>query len=225
MQSPVVFLGRTTLHFSSNHWPGEARWRICKANLTMRRDFSTAPPQPDALPARAARLCKLLDSAAGQGAPLAVRFACLTLAAAEAHPQPEAQAQAARIAQRWKVPADCRELAELLVREAARVLACDQNDAEGLMATLTSTDAFRRPERLLLLMQACELHAQAQGHAGSLLAASRLAIALAAANTVDSGLAAANAAASGLRGAAIGHAVREARVAAIHTQLKARPPL
>ena len=167
----------------------------------------------------------MLDTAAVEGAPLAVRFACLTLAAAEAQPHPLAQAQAKRLIQRLKVPADCRELAELLVREAARVLACDQADADGLMATLVATDAFRRPERLLLLMQACELHAQAQGHAGRLLATTRLAMAQAAAGTVDSAQAAACASASGLRGAAIGDAVRKAQVAAIQAHLQARPPL
>ena len=165
----------------------------------------------------------MLDTAAVGGAPLAVRFACLTLAAAEAQPHPQAQAK--QLIQRLKVPADCRELAELLVREAARVIACDQADAEGLMATLLATDAFRRPERLLLLLQACELHAQAQGHAGRLLATTRLAMAQAAAGTVDSAQAAACASASGLRGAAIGDAVRAAQVAAIQAHLQASPPL
>lgn len=57
-----------------------------------------------------------------------------------------------KLAERYKIPNQCIELAELVLREAPS----KQMDAEQLLAFFQHTDAFRRPERFRDFLIACE---------------------------------------------------------------------
>lgn len=87
--------------------------------------------------------------------PLPVRFACLTLGLA-----PEA---VAALCERVNAPGECRDLAGLAARERAAVEGAGALGAEGLLSLLERTDAFRRPERLDRLVEACECDLAARG--------------------------------------------------------------
>lgn len=181
----------------------------------------TAPPTQSAntatfpvLPSRAAHACRMIDMAARQGAPLVVRFACLAQAAAVGQPEPEAVI--ARMCQRWKVPADCRDLALLLARQAHQIDHVQGSTAHQVMALLAACDALRRPERFAALLLARELNASAAGSA-CFLPKRLLQRCLAAAQSVPVATVAAQAISNGLSGPDIAAAVREAqRVAVDH---------
>ena len=84
-----------------------------------------------------------LDLSADSAAPLTVRYACVY--------QPDAGFDG------WRVPTECRALAELAQRESASLDQSHALDAEGLMQLLERCDAIRQPERFanLLLAWAC----------------------------------------------------------------------
>lgn len=158
----------------------------------------------------------LLDECARVQAPLPVRWAGLCLGP----PDP-----AAALAERLRVPVDCRELAGLLARERTAVQAEPVPDAAALVALFDRCDAWRRPARFeaLLLACACETRArtgQASPHGEP---AARLLPLLAAARGVDTAAVAAEAASQGLKGPAIGAAVQAARVAAVQARLSSAP--
>ncbi len=169
-----------------------------------------------ARPESAARLCVVLDYAAAQGAPVALRFGCLVQAAVKGHPQPEALAE--RMCERWKVPADCREFALLLVRRAHQVDNVQDAGPSEVMALLQACDALRRPERMVTLLQACELIACAGG-VQRYPPRQTLQRCLKAALSVGAAAVAADAVASGLRGIDIGLAVRDAQSRAVKEAL------
>ncbi len=102
------------------------------------------PDEPEALAQR-------LDCGAARGYALAVRYALLVLDL-----EPGA---AARLAERVNAPGDCRELAQLAIRERDAIETCDL-DAESTLDMLERADAFRRPERLERLLEAaqCDAH-------------------------------------------------------------------
>lgn len=146
----------------------------------------------------------VVDRAARLRAPLPVRYAGLTRAACA-------------LADRLKVPGDCRDLAQMLAREMGVVARGPALDATQRLALLERCDAWRRPERFVDLLQACECVATA-GVVGAdppwpprLVLAQVLERALA----VDTTAVALAAAARGLAGPAVGQAIREARAAAI----------
>lgn len=141
----------------------------------------------------------VLDACAAAGAPLSVRFACLVFGSSA----PGA------LADRWRAPAECRALAELLAREQAALLQGPALDAEALVRLFERCDALRRPARFDELLQAagCEFPGR--------IDAAVLRAALQAAAAVDTAAVAAQAAAAGARGPAIGQAVHAARVAAL----------
>jgi tRNA nucleotidyltransferase (CCA-adding enzyme) len=87
-----------------------------------------------------------LDSAAGAGEPLQVRFAVLARAL-----EPYA---VDALASRLKLPAHVRDLAVLAARHANSIADGDALDAEGIVDVLNSADAWRRPDRFLELMRA-----------------------------------------------------------------------
>jgi tRNA nucleotidyltransferase (CCA-adding enzyme) len=173
-------------------------------------------------------LMMVLDMAERLGTALPVRFACLThdlgKATTPADILPRHLGHEGRsvkllgpLAARLRVPVECRELAELVVREHGNLHASAGFGAEALVRLFDRCDAWRRPERFEQALQACEC--DARGRLGfeerPYLQADRLRGALAAARAVDSGAVSAEALARGLKGPAIGQALQQARIAAV----------
>jgi tRNA nucleotidyltransferase (CCA-adding enzyme) len=146
----------------------------------------------------------VVDRAAVLQTPLPVRYAVLAR-------------DAGALADRLKVPGDCRDLAVMLARELAVVGCGPSLDAAQMLALLERCDAWRRPDRFAELLQACECVATAGGTAGMPPWPPRavLARALARAREVDTAAVARAAAERGLAGPAIGQAISAARLAAM----------
>lgn len=120
-------------------------------------------------------LMMVLRLAARMNAPLPVRYACLvhdlgkgTTPASEwprhiGHEQRSVQL-AREIAQRFRVPNDCKALAEVVAREHGNVHRSLEFGAEALTRLLDRCDAWRRPERFEWVLLACE--ADARGRLG-----------------------------------------------------------
>ncbi len=168
------------------------------------------------------RPSRALDTAAGADAPLPVRFACLTLGARS----PQALQQ---LCARWRVPNDCRELAELVMREHDVIAAGAALNASGVVRLLERCDAFRKPGRFdqALLACACATWADAGSRTGDVAPRlppfpprDQLLRALAAAQAVATDEIAATVQAAGHSGAAIGQAVHDARVLAVCRTVK-----
>ena len=173
-------------------------------------------------------LLMVLRCAAQLNAPLAVRYAALchdlgkgSTPPAEwprhiAHESRSAKL-AAQMSERWKVPADCRELAVLTAREHGNVHRSGTLDAAATVRLLDRCDAWRRPERFAGLLLACEC--DARGRLGRETEPypqrDRLTAALALARSVDTTALAEAAATQGLAGPAIGQLVAAARVRAL----------
>jgi tRNA nucleotidyltransferase (CCA-adding enzyme) len=170
----------------------------------------------------------VLDMAARLQAPLPVRWACLvhdlgkgTTPAAQwpRHIAHEARSVklANALAERWRVPSDCRELGEVVAREHGNIHRAEVLDAGGTLRLLERCDALRRPERFEQALWACEC--DARGRAGLQDAPypqrARLSAALNAVLAVDAAGAAEAALARGAQGPAVGEAVRRARLAAL----------
>jgi len=109
----------------------------------------------------------VVDWAAGQGYSLPVRFAALThdLGKGVTPPDlwPKHHGHEARsvtlvqeITQRLRIPADCRDLALLVARYHGDIHRALELRPETVLKILESTDAFRRPERFVEILQACE---------------------------------------------------------------------
>jgi tRNA nucleotidyltransferase (CCA-adding enzyme) len=158
-----------------------------------------------------------LDAAARRGAPLPVRFAILAYRLESMH-APDALAA---LCERWRIPTDCRELAELLLRERHSVQRSATMDAEALVGLLDSADAWRRPERFELLLQACDTIASAQADDDDpeLRPRCKLRSALRCASALDTRVIAQRATAAGERGPAIGAAIHQARVLVVEDEL------
>jgi len=173
-------------------------------------------------------LMMVLDMSARLAAPLPVRFACLGhdlgkgTTPAEVLPRHIAHearsvALVRQVCERWKVPVDCRELAEQVAREHGNVHRSGELGAAALMRLLERCDALRRPDRFEGLLLACEC--DARGRLGMeeqpYPPRERLRQVLALANDVDATAVAQQATERGLSGPAIGAAIREARLQAI----------
>lgn len=173
-------------------------------------------------------LMLVLQQCAQVNAPLPVRWACLMHDLGKAttpqdqwprhlgHEQRSARL-AQRVAERLKVPTECRELADVVAREHGHVHASAGLGPEATLRLLERCDALRRPERFALALQACEC--DARGRSGledrAYPQAPRLWAALQSALAVDTAEIAAQAVAQGLAGPDIGQAVRRARVQAL----------
>ena len=173
-------------------------------------------------------LMMVLQEAARLDAPLAVRFACLCHDLGKGSTPPAEWPRhiahesrgamlAAQMSERWKVPADCRELAVLTAREHGNVHRSGTLDAATTVRLLGRCDAWRRPERFAALLLACEC--DARGRLGletkPYPQRDRLTTALALARAVDTTALTAAAAAQGLAGPAIGQLIATARVRAL----------
>ena len=174
----------------------------------------------------------VLDVSARTNAPLEVRFACLChdlgkgTTPADVLPRHIGHEQRSEkltraLCTRWRVPVECKELAELVAREHGNIHQSLEFGAEAVLRLLVRCDALRRPERFLLALQACAC--DARGRLGKEEDAypqgPRLALLLKAAQSVDSAAVSAQALQEGLQGAAIGARMDAARLAAISAAL------
>lgn len=109
---------------------------------------------------------RLLDETARAGAPLPVRWAALLHKLGKArsprefwpsHYDHEARGLplAAAVCERFQVPADCRELALLAVRECDRVHRAQDMRATAITTLLERVEALGQPERFEQLLTVC----------------------------------------------------------------------
>jgi tRNA nucleotidyltransferase (CCA-adding enzyme) len=176
----------------------------------------------------------VLDECARQQAALPVRWACLCHDLGKGTTSPEAWPRhighegrsatlASKLAARLRVPADCRELADVVAREHSHIHASGTLGAAALARLFERCDALRRPERFTAVLQACAC--DARGRTGRqdepYAPAARLPALLTAARAVDTATVAEAAVAGGQRGPVIGQAVHAARVAALQAALAA----
>ena len=177
-------------------------------------------------------LMMVLDQSARLQAPLAVRWAALMhdlgkgTTPADVLPRHighEARSVklANRVAERLRVPNDCKALAEVVAREHGNIHRSGELNAAATLRLLTRCDAIRQPERFALVLQACE--ADARGRGGlqdqDYPQALRLGRALQAALGVVTADIAAAAAREGLQGVQIGERIDAARTAAVAAML------
>jgi len=179
-----------------------------------------------------AHLALVLDMAARLGAELPVRLACLThdlgkgntpvdiLPRHFGHEQRSAQLLKG-LAERLRLPTDCRALADVMAREHSNIHRSGAFDAAALVRLLERCDAFRKPQRFGQLLLACEC--DARGRLG--LAESpypqgpRLLAALAVAQGIATEKIAADAITAGAGGQKIGEFIHLARVQAVQASL------
>ncbi len=179
-------------------------------------------------------LMLVLDEAARAGTPLPVRWACLCHDLGKGttprdqwprHIGHEARSAklATALAERLRVPNDCRELADVVAREHGHVHGSGTLGAAALVRLFERCDALRRPERFTQVLQACAC--DARGRTGfedrPYDPATRLPPLLAAARGIDSAAVAAAALARGQQGPEIGAAVHAARAEAVAARLAA----
>ena len=171
------------------------------------------------------------DQSALLNAPLAVRFACMVISSlkilqplsapesldfADSSDSKQLESDPnlisnlisslAGLCDRLRVPVECRELATVVAREHAQVASSEALDAGGLVLLMERCDAFRRPQRFVQILLACEcISAAGQSH--------RLEAALAAAQSVATDVVARDAMNSGATGQNSGERIAYA----IHT--------
>ena len=173
-------------------------------------------------------LLMVLQMSARLQAPLPVRWACLCHDLGKGTTAPgqwprhlghegRSAALARAVADRLRVPVDCRELAELTAREHGNVHRSGELSAAAVLRLLERCDALRRPERFAGLLLACEC--DMRGRLGyedrPYLPRQRLAAALQAVLGADTHAATQQALAQGLKGPAIGQRVQRARLRAL----------
>ena len=179
-------------------------------------------------------LMMVLDMAARLGSGLPVRFACLmhdlgkgttpadVLPRHIGHEQRSVKLLKA-VCERWRVPVDLRELAEVVAREHGNIHRSQDLDAAAIVRLLERCDAFRKPQRFDQVLEACEC--DARGRLGFDEAPypqrQRLNAALAVAQSVDTATVAGRAREAGATGPKIGEAVGKARVRTLAEALAA----
>ncbi|WP_410499300.1 multifunctional CCA addition/repair protein [Chitinibacter sp. S2-10] len=108
----------------------------------------------------------VLDYAAAQGWPLAVRFAALCHDLGKATTPADILPQhimhesrgvplVEQLCQRLRVPAECRDLAVMVCRDHTQVHTALQLRPETVLKLFVRCDAFRRPERFNQMLDAC----------------------------------------------------------------------
>ena len=116
----------------------------------------------------------VMDMAARLNAPLAVRFACLChdlgKGTTPADVLPRHIGHEVRsahllkgVCERWRVPRDCKELADVVAREHGNIHRSGDFSAAALVRLLERCDALRRPERFADVLLACECDARGRG--------------------------------------------------------------
>ena len=173
-------------------------------------------------------LMMVLDMAAKLQAPLPVRFACLVhdlgkgttpqdiLPRHHGHEQRSAQLLR-QVCERWRVPVDIRELADVVAREHGNIHRSGELNAAAVLRLLERCDAIRKPERFEQALLACEC--DARGRLGlqerPYPQRQRLRSALAAALAVPTEPVAQAALQRGAKGPEIGAAISRARGEAV----------
>jgi tRNA nucleotidyltransferase (CCA-adding enzyme) len=176
-------------------------------------------------------LPQMLDMAAQLQLPLAVRYACLGHEIGQGgtrqdpgprqdDPGPHGAALLRSLAQRLRVPAALRDLAEMVAREHAEVDRAADLDAAEVLRLLQRCDAWRRPERFDELLQACECAARARaGQADAPYPPrQRLGQALTLTRAIDASAVVAQARAGGQSGPELSRALDQARIQALMAQ-------
>ncbi|RUR67157.1 multifunctional CCA addition/repair protein [Variovorax guangxiensis] len=161
---------------------------------------------------------RAIDTAARLKTSLAVRFACL---AGGFGGSKGSVASLQAVCERWRVPVEIRELAEVVAREHSHIDESGALDAAGLVRLLERCDAFRKPARFAEALLACECAARSR--AGSGVDESdapwpqrqQLLAVLATASAVATDVVARAAQQSGATGPKIGEAIHRARVEAV----------
>lgn len=97
-----------------------------------------------------------LHQAALAAQPLTVRWACLL-------PHLETPQAIAAVGQRFKVPRECQELAQLTGQHHGHALHATALNAQALLELLHAFDVYRRPQRFEEFVNACEMLTRAQG--------------------------------------------------------------
>ena len=147
-----------------------------------------------------AHLLLVLDQAAALGQPLAVRFACLLHDLGKGTTPPDmlphhygheaaSEVLAREVCERFKCPADCRDLALMVAREHGIVHQALVLRAATAVKLVERCDGLRRPERFAALLDACacDFHGR-EGYAGRAYPQrERLLAVLAAVRGVDAG--------------------------------------
>jgi tRNA nucleotidyltransferase (CCA-adding enzyme) len=183
-----------------------------------------------------AHLLLVLDQCARAQAPLSVRYAALCHDLGKGLTPPEEwprhighEGRSARLAEllsaRWKVPSDCRELAQLVAREHTHVHQSLGFSAEARLRLLERCDAPRRPQRFAELLLACECDARGRAGLQDAPYPQRPALAhdLQALQSLDQAAISTQALAQGLSGPAIGRAIQAARLATLKACESDRP--
>lgn len=170
----------------------------------------------------------VMDMAAQLQAPLTVRLACLLhdlgkgTTPRDEWPRHIGHEQRSvkllqRVCERWRVPTDCRELAEVVAREHGHIHRSAELGPAAVLRLLERCDAIRKPGRFDEVLWACEC--DSRGRTGladrSYPQRARLLAAQAAALAVDTAPIAQAAAQAGLTGPQIGERIHAARVDAI----------
>ena len=179
----------------------------------------------------------VLDMAARLQAPLSVRYACLGHDLGKGTTPPDIlprhlghegrSVQLLRdVNERLRVPNDCRELAEVVAREHGNIHGSGNFGAAAVLRLLGRCDAWRKPQRFIEVLLACECDARGRlGYADQPYPqGERLHRALPLGQAVDTARVSAEALARGLKGPAIGQAIDEAREAALSAGLDTAQP-
>ena len=177
-------------------------------------------------------LMLVLDMSARLRAALPVRLACLFHDLGKAttpaqllpkhHGHEERSARLlAGICERLRVPTECRELADVVAREHGNIHRSGDLNPAAVVRLLQRCDAFRKPERFVDVLLACEC--DSRGRLGSSEApyapTPRLLAALAATQAVATHAIATAAMAAGVSGKKIGERIEQARVEAVRAAL------
>jgi tRNA nucleotidyltransferase (CCA-adding enzyme) len=175
----------------------------------------------------------VLDQSAQCNASLEVRFACLChdlgkgTTPADILPRHIGHEQRSvkllqSICERWRVPVECKELADVVAQEHGNIHQSLEFGAEAVLRLLVRCDALRRPERFEQALIACEC--DARGRLGftenPYPQRQRLLKLLQAAQSIDSTTISAQALNEGVTGIAIGKRLDAAREEAIFLALE-----
>ncbi len=177
-------------------------------------------------------LMMVLDMSAKLNAPLPVRFACLVhdlgkgttpedvLPRHIGHEQRSAKLLIA-VCERFRIPVDCKELADVVAREHGNIHRSDELNAAAVVRLLERCDAFRKPARFDEVLLSCECDARGRLNFEDRPYPQRVRLmgALNAALAVDTASVAAEAQQSGAKGPAVGDRIRDARIAAVERAL------
>ncbi|RCW67565.1 multifunctional CCA addition/repair protein [Pseudorhodoferax soli] len=177
-------------------------------------------------------LMLVLDMAAALDAPLPVRFACLchdlgkATTPAELLPRHHGHEQRSakllrRLAERLRVPTECRDLADVVAREHGNIHRSAELGSAAVMRLLERCDAIRKPARFEQALLACEC--DARGRAGlenrPYPQRARLQRCMQAVLAVATDRISGEALAEGRKGPEIGARIQKARVAALEEYL------